>query len=95
MRGRARGGWDGHATYQSVGYRHGRSTQPRGRTPRASTDLGGARHEVSEQASSRACSRAGVNKRADVTYRGRSGGHGCAPLRGTCGPAVARIELRK
>ena len=44
-------GWDGHATYPSVGYRHGRSTQPRGRTPRASTDLGEGRYEVSEQVS--------------------------------------------
>jgi hypothetical protein len=51
MRGRARGEWNGHGIYQSVGYRHGFSTQPCGRTPRASTDLGEARYEVSEQAS--------------------------------------------
>jgi hypothetical protein len=37
----------------------------------------------------------GVNKRADITHHGGSSGHGCAPLIGSCGPAVARIELRK
>ena len=45
------GGWDWHGTYQSVGLSPRPLEQPCGRTPRASTDLGEGRYEVSEQAS--------------------------------------------
>jgi hypothetical protein len=49
--GASMGGWDGHGTYQSVGLLPLPLTQLCGCTPRASTDLGEARYEVSEQAS--------------------------------------------
>ena len=45
------GGWDWHGTYQSVGLSARPLEQPCGRTPRALTDLGEGRYEVSEQAS--------------------------------------------